>query len=137
MRVVIAFDWEEVGALHLNSQGRLNIPPVVAEPGVYRFCVSRASGTEVYIGESSDLHRRMVGNYASTHTGATNVRVRELLTAYLREGRDVQLDVIRHAVLEVDGVLTPADLTLKDTRLLVESAALTLARHAGDRIHNL
>ena len=137
VRVVIVFDWEEVGAVRLSPAGRLEIPPVSAEPGVYRFRVSNASGTAVYIGESQNLRRRMVGNYASTHTDTTNVRVRGMLLGYLTEGRDVRLAIVREAVLEVDGELAPAELKLKDARLLVENAALALARRAGDRIHNL
>ena len=137
MQIMIEFDWEAVGAVSLTAAGRLDIPPVSAGPGVYRFRVSNDSLTEVYIGESQNLRQRMVNNYASTHTGTTNVRVRGVLVGHLREGRDVQLAIVRNAMCGIDGELAPADLRLKDTRLLVESAALALARRAGERIHNL
>jgi hypothetical protein len=137
MRVAIIFDWEEVGTLSLTPAGRLAIPQVTPAPGIYRIQVSNDSSTEVYIGESQDLRQRMVGNYASTHTGVTNVRVRGILSGHLAEGRDVRLAIVSKAFLEIEGDLIPADLTLKDARQLVENAALALACRAGDHIHNL
>jgi hypothetical protein len=136
VRVVVEFDWEEVGSVGLSPTGELAIPPVSAGPGIYRFRVSVASGAEVYIGESQDLRHRM-RNYANMHKGETNVRVRELLLRHLEEGRDVRLAIVSGAVFEVDGEPTPADLASKDARLLVENTGLTLARRDGERIHNL
>jgi hypothetical protein len=137
MRVVIEFDWEDVGALILTPEERLGIPRVPSGPGIYRFRVSNAVGTEVYIGESQNLRNRMVRNYATTHTGSTNVRIRGMLRQHIKEGRDVQLAIVSRAVIEAEGQRASADLNFKDARLLVENAALALARRAGERTHNL
>ncbi len=137
MRVVIAFEWEDVGSVRRSPIGRLDIPQVSAGPGIYRFRVSNSSSSEVYIGESQNLQNRMLHNYTYNHTGQTNVRVREMLLGHLAEGRDIRLAVVSKAILEVDGELIPAGLGLKDARLLIENAALVLARRAGKRIHNL
>src|SRR5215210_2591945 len=70
-------------ALRLSAAERLVIPWVPAGPGIYRFRVSNASETEVYIGESQNLRQRMMGNYASTHTGKMNVRIRKIVLGHL------------------------------------------------------
>jgi hypothetical protein len=137
VRVGIEFDWEEIGHLGLAPAGSLVIPPVPAEPGIYRFRLSGDAATEVYIGESDNLRRRMQGNYASKHTGTTNVRVRELLQHHLTEEECVHLAIVRVASLELDGYQASADLSDKSTRLLVENAALAIARFGGETTHNL
>jgi hypothetical protein len=137
MRVAVDFDWKKVGPLRLSTAGRLAIPQVPAASGIYRFQVLSEAGPEVYIGESRDLRQRMVHNYASTHTGATNVRVRDMLLRHLTAGRDVRLAIVTEAVLIIEDELTAADLHLKEVRRLIESAALVLARQAGERIHDL
>lgn len=137
MRIAVEFDWKEIGPLKTTTAGRLSIPVVPAEPGIYRFLISTGSGTEVYIGESDNLYRRMTRNYASAHTGSTNVRIREMLLARLAEGIDVRLAVVRFAVVELDSRRTEADLTDKSVRLLVENAALATDRLDGARILNL
>ncbi len=137
MRLVIEFDWHDKGVVSLSPEGRLAIPQVPVAPGIYRFRVADASGTEVYIGESQNLRHRMLRNYASTHRGHTTVRVRELLFRYLVEKRSVRLAIVDRALLEVAGEQTSADMNEKCVRLLVENAALMLARRAGEHLHNL
>ena len=137
MRIVVEFEWEQLDDIGLTPTNRLSFPQIPAEPGIYQFRITGADGDEVYIGESSDLKRRMLGNYASTHTGTTNVRVREMLTQHLLDGRRVQFSIIRQAGLEVDGETTVPNLSQKPMRLIVENAALVVAQQAGDRIHNL
>lgn len=137
MQVIIDFTWEERGAVGLFPSNRLSFPPVPAEPGIYRFQVSSATGTEVYIGESQDLRHRMQRNYGSTHTGRTNVRIRTLLQTHPVEGRRVRLSIIRRAQLVIDGERAGADLTLKPVRLIVENAALATALRAGWEILKL
>lgn len=137
MRVVIEFEWEEMNDIELTSANRLSFPQVPTEPGIYQFRIAGITGDEVYIGESSDLKRRMLSNYASTHTGTTNVRVREMLTQHLLDGRRVQFSLVRQAHIEVDGESSVPDLRQKPMRLIVENAALAVAQRAGDRIHNL
>jgi murein DD-endopeptidase MepM/ murein hydrolase activator NlpD len=136
MRVGVEFKWEEVGWV-ARSDGRLQLPLVPMEPGIYCFRVFTDAGMEVYIGESQNLRHRMLRNYASKHRGRTNVRVRQLLLQRLDEGRRVQLAVARRVSLRVEGEQSPADLRLKHVRLLVENAALVLAQRDGHLIRNL
>jgi hypothetical protein len=65
------------------------------------------------------------------------VRIRETLLHSLAEGRDIRLAIVITAALGIDGAGVTADLGLTDTRLLIESAALALARRAGEQIQNL
>jgi hypothetical protein len=136
VRVAVEFDWEEIGQVELSPAGRLAMPSVPAEPGIYRFRITSEHRTEVYIGETSNLRRRMQANYASTHTGATNVRVRKLLQSQLGEARGVHLAIVRAAFREVDGHRIPADLSDRSTRLLIENAAIAIARCDGETVHN-
>ena len=136
MRIAVSFDWAAVGDIHRSPARRLIIPEVAAGPGIYRFRISGGTGAEVYIGESENLRRRMSANYASTHTGQTNVRVREWLHGNLDADRSVELAIVCNAVLAIDGEPIAADLRQADTRLLIENAALILARRAGDRVQN-
>jgi hypothetical protein len=76
-------------------------------------------------------------NYTNLHKGKTNVRVREMLLQHLTEGREISLTFVTKVSLEIDGEPVPADMTLKEVRLLAENAALALARRAGKHIHNL
>jgi hypothetical protein len=133
----VEFEWEEIGDLGVTEAGRLAIPRVPAVPGIYRFWATDGVGSEVYIGESQDLRHRMERNYANKHRGETNVRVREMLLAGLAARRSVRLAIVRAAVMEVDGAKAPADMSKKSVRLLVENAALAIARNADAEIHNL
>jgi hypothetical protein len=45
--------------------------------------------------------------------------------------------MVTEAQVDIDGVRAPLDLTRKASRLLVESAALTAARVAGELVENL
>jgi hypothetical protein len=136
MRVVVEFDWEDVGKVSLSTSGKLAFPPTPAEPGVYRFEVTNSGVIEVYIGESENLRQRMEHNYRY-HPASTNVRVREMLTEHLMAQRPVALAITRSAKLEIHGDEIDADFGLKQIRLLVENAALATARQAGMQIHNL
>jgi hypothetical protein len=137
MQVLIEFQWEEVGAVGLSAKGRLDMPSVPASPGIYRFRITTASGTEVHIGESQDLHHRMFRNYANKHRGRTNVRVRAMLLQHIGQGRSIRLEIVSKASLAIDGNLVAADMGSKEARRLIENTALAVARRDGEHIHNL
>ena len=127
MQVTIECNWTPVGAVGRTLTGRLRFPAAPTTPGVYCFQVITAAGTVVYIGESQNLHHRMTQNYASTHTGATNVRIREWLQSHLASGQEVTMLVVTTARLCIDGAWQDADLSQRHIRILVENAALAQA----------
>jgi hypothetical protein len=132
MRVVVEFAWREVGALRLES-GRLRFPVVPDLPGVYRFDLS----DRVYIGEADRLRRRFQHYRSPGARQATNVRLNSLMLVLLGAGGTIKVWVITSARVDVDGHGEPLDLRHKVARLLVESAALTAARMAGQAVENL
>ncbi|MGH2533815.1 MAG: GIY-YIG nuclease family protein [Thermomicrobiales bacterium] len=136
MRVTIEFEWEELGKVSLSQLGKLVIPQVPVGPGVYRFRIPTESAVEVYVGQTNNLRRRM-RNYAGTHRGQTASRIRKVLLDHLAEGRQVQHSIARHARVEIDGEAVDASVDPEHVRLLVENAALALARRVGEKAHNL
>lgn len=132
MRVVVEFEWREVGALRLES-GRLRFPEVPDVPGVYRFDLS----DRVYIGEADRLRRRFQQYRTPGARQATNLRLNSLMRELLGAAGTIKLCVVTSARVEVDGHAEPLDLRHKAARLLVESAALTAARMAGRGVENL
>lgn len=135
MRVAVEFDWEPVGEVGLSPSGKLAFPRVPYGPGVYCFHIEQDSVAEVYVGESEDLRQRMEHNYRYSPR-PTNLRVRSMLLERLAAGKRVQLSIARNVLVELGGTQAAGDLSLKQVRLLVESAALAIARHAGEQIQN-
>jgi hypothetical protein len=133
---VIEFDWQEAGPIGLSPSRKLAFPVILPEPGIYRFRVPSVARSEVYSGESENLRQRMEHNYRY-HPGPTNVRVRAWLLGDLWEGRSIQLAIARSSFLEIDGERVIADLTKKQVRLLIENAALAVARRPGEQIQHL
>jgi hypothetical protein len=132
MHVVVEFGWREVGPLRLES-GRLRFPKVPDVPGVYRFDL----GNRVYIGEADRLRRRFQHYRTPGARQATNLRLNSLMLELLGAASTIGVCVITSARVDVDGHDEPLDLRHKAARLLVESAALTAARMAGQGVENL
>jgi hypothetical protein len=132
MRVVVEFEWRELGALRLES-GRLRFPEVPDVPGVYRLHLS----DRVYIGEADRLRRRFQHYRTPGPRQATNLRLNSLMLELLRAAGTIDVYVSAFARVEVDGHAEPLDMRHKAARLLVESAALTAARMAGQAVENL
>jgi len=55
----------------------------------------------------------------------------------LKNGFEILVAISTDATVEIDGAKTPLDLTLKSSRLLVESAALTELKSHGVGVENL
>jgi hypothetical protein len=133
IRVVLI--WLESGHLSLDSGGMLTFPTLVAGPGLYRLTMPATppDRTRVYIGETSDLRRRMTVNYRSPdRTQQTNLRVNALLRDHLSRGGRVELATATQATVHLTAHTQPLDLTIKSGRLLAESAAVVSALLAGD-----
>jgi hypothetical protein len=132
MQLAVEFEWREVGALRLAS-GRLRFPEVPDAPGVYRFDLD----DRVYIGEADRLRRRFQHYRTRGARQATNLRLNSVMLELLSAAGTIEVCAITSARVDVDGQGEPLDLRHKAARLLVESAALTAARMAGQAVENL
>jgi hypothetical protein len=136
MGVLVDFKWEDVGSVAVSTSGKLAFPELQVTPGVYCFRISSSTGDEIYIGQTDNLERRMQENYRYS-SRPTNARVRAILMDRLATGDRIQLSVAWDIALEIDGEPIYVDLSLKHLRVLIESAALTVASQTVVKIHNL
>jgi hypothetical protein len=132
MRVTVEFSWREVGRIVVEA-GKLRFPDIPDGPGIYRFDL----GDRVYIGEADRLRRRFRHYRTPGPSQTTNLRLNAAMVPLLLAGGVVIVCTVTEAQLDVDGAAAPLDLSRKASRLLVESAALTAARVAGEPVENL
>ena len=134
MAVTIDVIWEPVGTVHVDTKGRLQFPVVANCPALYRFWIE--TGDErplVYLGEASDLRRRLQWYRTPGSRQPTNVRMNTVLLEALGAGGQVTLWVATAASVAF-GTGRPAglDLTRKSKRLAAEQAAIVEALLAED-----
>lgn len=130
--VDIAFQWRLLGEVTLDGLGKLLFPPASAAPGVYRLEVDHYQAS-VYFGEATDLHQRF-GRYRNAgRRQPTNIRIRELLCRVLPSEGRCRVSVAEILTFQAGQSTAPLDLRLKAARVLVESAAIILARDEGIR----
>ena len=103
-----------------------------AAPGVYRLEVDDDQAS-VYFGEATDLHQRF-GRYRNAgQRQPTNIRIQELLCRVLSAGGRCQVSVAEILTFQTGRSGARLDLRLKAARVLIESAAIVLARNDGMR----
>jgi hypothetical protein len=132
VRVAVEFWWRAIGAITVE-RGKLRFPIAPEAPGIYRFDL----GDRVYIGEADRLRCRFQHYRTPGPSQATNLRLNAVMLPLLSAGGAVTVCMVTEAQVDIDGVRAPLDLTRKASRLLVESAALTAARVAGELVENL
>jgi hypothetical protein len=130
--VTVRFDWRRLGTVTLDDDQRLLFPVTPNEPGVYTIML----GNTAYVGEGTSLRRRWNGYRNPSSSQQTNTRMNPLLVAAVRSDV-VTVDVVIAATVVVDDEERRLDLTRKSARLLVESAAITMALARGIELHNL
>jgi hypothetical protein len=130
--ICLAFRWESIGPLSVDQAGKLVFPQVQSAPGVYRFEIDGHKAS-VYFGEAADLRQRFRQYRNPGRTQQTNLRMGKLLCdTFGAEGHgEVSLaQIISFGAGEPKAHL---DLRLKAARVLMESAAIVLARSRGER----
>jgi len=131
--VEVAFRWRLLGEVTLDGLGKLLFPQASAAPGVYRLEVDDDQAS-VYFGEATDLHQRF-GRYRNAgRRQPTNIRIQELLCRMLSDGGRCQVSVAEILTFQAGRSGACLDLRLKAARVLVESAAIVLARNEGIRL---
>jgi hypothetical protein len=131
--VALRFRWRDIGDVVLDPAAKLAFPRAAAEPGIYRLEVDHAEAS-VYFGEASDLRRRF-GQYRNPGPSQqTNQRLNDLLGRVLANSGRCRVSVVEVQWFEGKFREVDLDLRLKAARVLVESAAIVLARSDGKRI---
>jgi len=123
--VQLSADWSVAGPVRLVG-GKLEMPAVPREPGIYRFSLNLLGPERTYVGETAELRRRMQQYRTPGHRQQTNLRLRDAMAEHLAAGGEVLVAVIVAASLTTDGSKRPLDLSTKHGRRLVENAALVL-----------
>jgi hypothetical protein len=120
-----AMQWKQLGAIALDDAGKLLFPVAPTVPGLYRMCLSNASGTRHYIGEAMNLRRRFAHYRNPGPSQQTNIRVNEVLRTHLDAGGEAMVDLIVSGIsLSVGGRELSVDLDDKAVRRLLEQAAV-------------
>ncbi len=135
-RLDVCFGWRDFGGVVLDSGGKPTFDRLPEIPAVYRISMTARPGQVTprrYVGESDNLRRRS-GNYRNPGPSQrTSLRVNGLLREHLAAGGAVRLAGVIDATWRLDAEAeTALDLTTKSGRLLVENAALLIARASGE-----
>jgi hypothetical protein len=128
--IALGFRWRPLGQVHLDSAGKPVFPSAAAEPGVYRLEV-QGEQASVYFGEASDRRRRFSHYRNPGPSQQTNQRLNGMLVGVLAAGGACRVSTVEvlNFGTRLQGVAL--DLRQKAARVLVESAAIVLARTDG------
>lgn len=138
VEVSVAFRWNRLGPVALDSDRKLVFPKPGNQPGLYRFEIVSSDGRSQYIGETDRLSRRLQHYRTPGASQPTNRRLNALLVEHLLRGDQVLLDTVTEDIaVSCRGKGHSVDLTMKSERLLFEAAALLNARAAGVPTLNL
>jgi hypothetical protein len=134
--VSVDFKWQSVGKISQSELGRLVIPKVGPEPGIYRFQICDQGSIEEYIGQTQNLDHRMQKNYSSRYHGKTAVSVRAALLERLEQKLAIDFSIASDVTLTIGNKTSPADLTKQHIRMLVENTAIVPVLENGSMILN-
>lgn len=129
MALTIDLDWDPSGPVAVDSTNRLRFPAVPTGLGLYRFWIETGDDRPgVYVGEASDLRRRLQHYRTPGASKTTNLRMNKALLDVLRAGGRVTVWVATDVSVAFGGAqATALDLSRKNQRLVAEQAAITEA----------
>ena len=133
-----SFTWKRIGPILLDEQQKIRFPETGARPGLYRFEFGSGRRLTQYIGESDRLSRRLQHYRTPGRSQQTNIRLNRLILDHLNGGGQVFLSTVTgEARIILGDRECEADLSAKYVRLLLESAALTIAEASVAKTLNL
>src|SRR5205807_614480 len=120
------------GRVTLDSQGKLAFPRAPSRPGLYRFEFDGPKGRHEYIGETDTLDRRFQHYRTPGPSQSTNIRINALMREVVNSKGAVGVSVVVDGARITMGTRTkPPRLQNKSDRVLLEHAAIYVAREAG------
>jgi hypothetical protein len=131
-------EWQTVGSVKLDREGRLAMPPPPHDGGLYRFRLQGRGAPSIYVGETDDLVRRF-GQYRNPGpTQRTNTRMNNRMREHLGAGGTVLAECCTEAWIHVGAEQEGLDLSRKSHRMLAEETALAqVGASAVDQIENI
>lgn len=136
----LAMEWALLGEAMMDAENKLALPKADRRPALYRFAITFSDGQpqQQYIGESANLARRFANYRGPGPTQQTSQRINKVLKEALAIGARIEVFVMREgAWLETGDARTPADLSSKVVRCLLENAAILTQDAGGAVILNL
>jgi hypothetical protein len=128
-RFAVEFEWQVAGRVSLDANSYLVFPVLPNMPGLYRLWIEGADERPgVYIGEASNLRRRMQSYRTPGVSQTTNIRLNELLKTAVAGGSAATVSIITKVIVSLDAS-EPRDLPLdrRNARLIAEQAAIAAA----------
>lgn len=138
------FSWEKILS---NQEEQYRFPNEIScymkkhykSPAIYRWLVHQGNNLEsTYIGEAEILCPRRIYHYL--HPGPsqmTNIRINELFTRLIKEGRTITLETLAFKDFLLDGKpVSMTDLDKKTTRVFLEHLLLVYYENKGVSILN-
>lgn len=136
--VTVRFEWQPIGQVRLDKSGQPVFPKASLRPGLYSFHFDRAGDRAVYFGETDQLDRRLQHYRTPGPSQRTNLRLHALIRETLKAGGTVTVATATSGTIQMmEGDERPADLTQKSERVLLEHAALCVAKAFESKVLNL
>ncbi len=138
MEFKIEMEWKYLGPV-CSVDDDLVFPLAIKGPAVYRIL----AGAELYVGEASNLSRRLSnfrrpGGHIDTKVPRTNRRVNRWLLSSLATGNpQPEISYLSAATLHIGEKMECLDLSTKDQRLLLENLAIQHELRDGHALQNL
>lgn len=123
MKIQVECTWTEAGPVVLLD-GRLKMPPLSAEPGVYQWVLRHAGRERRYVGEAENLARRFQHYRTPGPSQTTNLRMNDRARRVLEAGGEVIVLIASSSTIIRMDASEPADLRSKHVRCLIENATL-------------
>lgn len=136
-KVSVEFEWQFLGRLRCDENGRLLFPDSPRRPGLYRFRLSGNDDVRHYIGETDELRRRFQHYRTPGPSQKTNIRMNAEFRQHFAAGGAIEVDIAPGGI-SVSSAGTPlrVDLADKAMRRLLEHAALVSEAGAGVKLLN-
>ena len=137
VRIRLEFNWQFLGQLRPDGNGRLQFPATPRQPGLYRFRLSGNGPARHYVGETDELRRRFQHYRTPGSSQQTNIRMNAEFRDHMACGGSIEVDIVTDgiAVTAGDEPVT-VDLFDKAMRRLLEHAALVDEAAAGRKLLN-
>ncbi len=135
--VSVEFQWQPLGRLEQDENGRLLFPVAPRQPGLYRFRLLGNGDIRHYIGETDELRRRFQHYRTPGPSQKTNIRMNEEFRQHFSAGGTIEVDITSDGIsVSIAGAVLVGDVADRAIRRLLEHAALVSEGGAGVKLLN-
>ena len=121
----------------MGDAGKLTHDIKSGLPALYRIRLTGAGGERRYVGETSNLSRRMYQYCNPGPTQQTNIRLNGIFVQHICYGGRIHVDLVQDgAQFCLNGAARAPDLASKFDRRLLENAAILIELANGSNLLN-